>query len=106
LDLTKDENSKVFCYSSEFCSPRSIRVGGPFIAVLVTPDGRSDAFYDEIDNNLDDNLNIVNWVDCKSYKSSETGNPQYEGGSFGGGYIYQCAQPTVKDLIIISAKLY
>lgn len=90
----------------DFCSPRSIQALGDYIIILVTPDGKNDTFYRRTDSNLDDNLNIVNWVDCKSYKSSKTGNPKSKGGSFGGGYIDQCAQPAVKKLIIISAKPY
>jgi len=118
-DITKDDPFKSFCSfpgarctkypkspEKDFCSPRSIQVIGDYIAILVTPDGRSDTFYNRTDSNLDDNLNIVNWVDCKDYKSTKTGNPKYKGSSFGGGYIDQCAQPAVKKLIIISARIY
>jgi len=90
-----------------YCSPRSIQVIGNYIAILVTPDGKSDTFYNEIDNNLDDNLNIVNWVDCKDYESTkikeEITTPQ---GAFGVKIENLCAQPAIKKLIIISAKIY
>ncbi len=76
-----------------YCSPRSIQVIGDYIAILITPDGRSEAFTNGIDNNLDDNLNITNWVSCKSYQSEKTEKSL-------------CAQPAVKSLLIISAKVY
>ena len=82
--------------SSNYASPRSMKVGGPFIAILLTPDGRSDTFYNIIDNNLDDNLNIINWVKCKDYQSKITK----------GIILKACAQPAVNSLIIISAKIY
>jgi len=96
-DLPSDSNIlKDFICESNFCSPRSIQVGGNFLVFLLTPDGRSDAFYNVIDNNLDDNLNIINWVKCKDYQSTQTR-----------GIIWkECAQPAVKKLIIISAKIY
>ena len=92
----------------DYCSVRSIQVIGDYIAILVAPDGGSDTFptHSTIDSNLDDNLNIVNWVDCKDYKSTEKKKKSE--------YLYgdvtiivtKCAQPAVKKLIIISAKLY
>jgi len=92
----------------DFCSPRSIQVIGEFIAILVTPDGRSDTFSNEVDNNLDDNLNIVNWVDCKNYESKKTKQGPIMGG-YGSVVVHGedlCAQPAVRKLIIISAKIY
>jgi len=89
----------------DFCSLRSIKAGGPFIAILITPDGRSEAFANVIDNNLDDNHNIVNWVDCKEYETEET-KTEITPGKYGYIVTKKCAQPAIKKLIIISAKLY
>lgn len=91
--------------SSDYASPRSMQVYGNFLAILLTPDGKSDTFYNEVDNNLDDNLNIIKWVDCDDYKSKKTQLVPV-GSGWGMGYVNKCAQPAVNRLIIISASLY
>lgn len=101
VDLPSHSNTiKYITCSNVFCSPKSIQVGGEFMAVLVTPDGRSESFYNVVDNNLDDNSNITKTVSCKDYKSSV--KVLQPGGSIYGTEV--CAQPQIKELIIISAK--
>lgn len=110
-DITKGFGSEPGAKCEKnYCSPKSIQVIDDYIAILVTPDGRSDTFYNKTDNNLDDNLNIVNWINCKDYESETSKQCQgFAPGSMGpgGAYIYKCcAQPAIKKLIIISAKPY
>lgn len=90
----------------DFCVVRSLWVKGPFLAILTTPDGRSEAFANVIDNNLDDNHNITTWVKCKEYDSDERREEiDYRGDSMV-TTGYSCAQPQIKGLIVISGRLY
>ena len=72
---------------------------------------RSDTFFNEIDGNLENNSNIVVWVNCNDYESDiDRQCERFVGGGMvgiGATYRYQCcAQAASNGLIIISAKIY
>ena len=69
-------------------SPQSLDIEGDLIVVLLTSDGRSETFFNEIDENLLDNDNIVNWARCHWYS-----------------VFKNCAEPAATKLIIISGNI-
>jgi len=69
-------------------SPQSLDIEGDLIVVLLTSDGRSETFFNEIDENLLDNDNIINWVRCHWYS-----------------VFKNCAEPAATKLIIISGNI-
>jgi hypothetical protein len=70
-------------------SPESIKVEGDLIAVLwKRQDGENDSFYNETDNNLLDNYNIVNWEPCIEH------------------LIRGCAVAASKFLAVLAARIY
>lgn len=68
--------------------PQSLDIEGDLIAILLTSDGRSETFFNETDENLLDNDNIVNWVRCQWYS-----------------VFKNCAEPAATKLIIISGSI-
>lgn len=95
-------------------SPKSIKIEGDLLAVLIaidseTKDAKSEVFFNETDSNLEDNLNIVEWVDCKEYQSETSKDCQRAVTTAMGSAIYSykcCAQAAATRMIIISAAPY
>lgn len=71
---------------------------------------RSDTFFNEIDGNLENNSNIVIWINCNAYESEvDRQCERFIPGSMGPGGIYRyrcCAQAASRGLIIISGRVY
>ena len=96
-------------------SPKSIKIEGDLLVILIAKDtttqaSKSEVFFAENDANLEDNENIVEWVDCRDYQSGTskqcTGfTPAPMGG--GASFTYQCcAKAAARRMLIISAKPY
>ena len=91
-------------------SPKSLRTDDDLLIILFADDKKSEVFFNESDDNLENNLNIVEWVNCKNYES-ET-NKQCQGfapGSMGPGGTYEykcCAKAAATRMLIFSAKPY
>lgn len=90
-------------------SPKSLKIEGDILIILFTDDKKSDVFFSESDANLEDNLNIVEWIDCALYKSGTTKKCEKKVGTI---YYQQtitincCAQAAATRMRIISAKIY
>lgn len=106
-DTPNSCNAAWYCDFDLAWSPKSIRVEGELLAILLTEDGRSDTFSGGVDNNLEDNRNIVDWVDCKDYHSEVSRGGEWVGSTWGGYFTKkQCARAAAKQLVIISASIY
>ncbi len=96
-------------------SPKSMRIVGDLLIVFIakdpkTQESKSEVFFAESDANLEDNLNIVEWVNCKDYESEISKQCEiFVPGSMGPGGVAKikcCAQAAATIMRIISAKIY
>lgn len=93
-DLTSTQQ---YSETGGFWSPESIKVEGEVLAILSDTIGEkrgSSCFFNEQDNNLLDNYNIVKWVTCKEYRRDQ---PRSEG---------LCAEAAASKLVMINATPY
>lgn len=86
-------------------TPRSMKIEGGLLAILVTSDNRSETFSKGIYNNLEGYSNIIDRVSCKEYESQESTLITIPG-AYGGTVIKRCFRPAASSLIIISGSTY
>lgn len=98
-DLTSTQQ---YSETGGFWSPESIKVEGDILAILSKGERKtqgSDYFFNEKDNNLLDNYNIVKWVTCKEYRQGQPTMPITPLGRL-------CAEAAADKLVIINAIPY
>lgn len=104
----QEESSEWWCGFNLAWPPKSMWIDGDLLVILCKDKielGSCQVFFSEIENNLEEYENIVEWVDCKNYQSGNKKEVWVSGG-FGGYYKYECAQAAATTMMIISAKPY